>query len=149
MSLATTVARILSVIDGTTGVENVTDGRVTETVRSDAESARNVSTGEVIQSWEVLATPKPSLHGADGFTETELDVEVVAHYAHADGTIATFRNLLDAVGLRLIDPAVGFPQVTAEGIVFSESPEWPVRLPTGQSAWRARFRFSLYDTSTT
>lgn len=149
MSLATTVARILSVVDGTTGVENVTDGRVTETVRSTAEAARNVSTGEVIQSWEVLATPKRVPHGADGFLETELDVEIVAHYAHASGTRATFRGLLDDVATRLADPAIGFPQLTPEGVTVPEFPEWPVKLPTGQSAYVARLRFALWDTSST
>jgi hypothetical protein len=149
VSLATTVARILSVVDGTTGVENVTDGRVTETVRSTAEAARNVSTGEMIQSWEVLATPKRVPHGADGFLETELDFEIVAHYAHASGTRATFRSLLDAVMVRLADPAIGFPQLTPEGVTVPEFPEWPVKLPTGQSSWTARIRGSLSDTSST
>lgn len=149
MSLATTVARILSVVDGTTGVENVTDGRLTETVRPTAEAARNVSTGEVIQSWEVLATPKKALHGSDGFRETELDVEIVAHYAHASGTRATFRSLIDDVMERLADPSIGFPQITPDGVLVIEFPEWPVKLPTGQSAYVARLRFSLWDTSST
>lgn len=149
MSLDTSVAHLVSVVDGTPGVENVTDGRIMETVRAAAEAARNVSSGEVIQSWEVLATPKRVPHGADGFLETELDFEIVAHYAQASGTRATFRSLLDAVMIRLADPSIGFPQLTPEGVTLAEFPEWPVKLPTGQSSWTARIRGSLWDTSST
>lgn len=149
MSLATTVARILSVVDGTTGVANVTDGRVMETKRVEAEAARSVAIAELLQSWEVLPTPRKAIHGADGFLETELDVEIVAHYVQASGTRATFRGLLDDVMERLATPSIGFPQLTPEGVILAEFPEWPVKLPTGQSSWVARLRFSLWDTSST
>jgi len=155
VSLQTTIDRIVSVIDAVAGVENVTEVPLTLTSRPDAEAARNVSVGEHVQSWEVHATPRPVHHGAGGYLETELDVEVVAHYRHAADvgggvpSLRAFRVLLDAVGSALLDPTSGFAQIKDSVIVPVEIPSVPVKIPTGQSAWRARLRFELWDVSST
>lgn len=155
MSLATTIARALACIRAVASVENVYAAPLTKTIRSTAEAARNVSTGESVQSWELTFAPSPRQRGVSGYRETELEIEIVAHYKHsenADGddpTMVAFLVLLDAVGNALVDPATGFPQATEEGVSMTERPGFPVKLPTGQSALRARLRLVLWDTSST
>lgn len=145
MTLATTVAKAVTVIDGTDGVENVYSAPLTEVVRSDAEDARGVAPGTYAQSWEVVAMPRVVHGGASGMLTTELDLEVIAHWRHADGALVAFRTVLASVMDRLADPSVGFPQLKPEGVLDLETPEMPVKLPTGQSAYRARFRLSLWN----
>lgn len=155
MSWQTSIDRFVSVVAGTTGVENVKEAPLTITDRAAAEAARNVSTGEAVQSWELIAMPVDKHHGCDGFLETEAVFEYVAHWKHAEDegagvpSLRAFRAKLQAVNARLLDPAVGFPQIKDAAIVPVETPERPVKLPTGQSAWRARYRFELWDTSST
>lgn len=157
MSWSTTVAKILSVIDGVSGVDNVYETPLTKTSRAAAEAARGVTTSgaATLQSWEVSIQPRPTHHGAGGYLETEAVVEVVAHYRHDEDvgssvpSLRTFRELLAAVGEALLDPTSGLPQIRDSVIVPVEVPDRPVRLPTGQSAWRASFRFELWDVSST
>lgn len=152
MSIATTIERVLACVAAVPGVGNVYGEVSSETNRADAEAARNVLDGSSIQSWEFTFSPVVKAHGADGYIETELEVEFVAHYRHTAGdatSLAAFRELLAAVGEALLTPDTGLPQVTEDGIVPVEVPERPVKLPTGQSAWRARNRFRLWDTSST
>lgn len=155
MSLQSTIDRILTVLRAVSGVENVYEAPLTATLRDEAEEARGVASGETVQSWELHVAARPVHHGAGGYLETELSVEIVAHYRHAADvgagvpSLRAFRVLLDAVGAALLDPTSGLPQVKDSVIVPVEVPERPVKLPTGQSAWRARLRFELWDVSST
>ena len=154
MSLSTTITRILTCVGAVSGVDSSTvfETPRTPTVRSTAEALRNVESGQAIQSWEFSFTPVPKARGVNGYNETELEVEFVAHWKHVDGdatSLPAFRTCLDAVCTALLDPSTGCPQVKDEGVQVVEAPGLPVRLPTGQSALRARYRFSLWDTSST
>lgn len=154
MSLATTVSRILACVAAVSGVDATTvfETPRTPTIRSTAEGLRNVAAAEAIQSWEFSFTPRPVARGINGYNETELEVEFVAHWKHVDGDAASlpaFRTCLDAVCTALLDPSTGCPQVKDEGVQVVEAPGLPIRLPTGQSAIRARYRFTLWDTSST
>lgn len=155
MSWQSTIDRIVSVIAAVSGVENVYEAPLTETSRPAAEAARNVESGQAIQSWEIIAAPVPQHHGVDGYLETEAEIEYVAHWKHAKDvgggvpSLRAFRAAIQAVNSALLDPASGLPQIKDSVISPVETPEKPVSLPTGQSAWRARYRFTLWDTSST
>lgn len=150
MTLATTRTKIQTVIDAVTGVDNVYVASLTKTRRADAEAARGVADATDLQSWEIVASPEVLHGGADGYRHTELDVEVVAHWVHteASDSLGTFLAKLEAVMDALADPA-NFPQLDVEGVRMRERPDMPVKLPTGQSAYRARLAFRLLDVEST
>lgn len=149
MTLATTRARLLTAISGTTDVGNVHSRIRDDLDRPDAEAAY-IASGAV-NSWEVSDTPRREHGGASAMDRTVLDVTVTAHYKadDANDSHGAFVTLLDAVMVRLMDPTVGFPQITEEGIQIVEAPDRPVRLRTGHSALRCVFRFTLWDVAST
>ena len=152
MTLATTLTRITDTIGAVAGITDG-DGVVHNRIRTGIEMALSEAyyLGAVgINAWEVNLDPEAQLGGADGYQHTEASCEVLAHYfaSDSDDSRQTFMLLLSAVQTALLTPA-NLPQVTAQGIRLAEAPTRPVRLPTGQAAYRARIRFRLWDTSNT
>lgn len=151
MSWASTIARILSCVSGTPGVDNVYEAPLAgeSPVRSAQEVARNVEVGQVIQSWELQAEAAPRVEGVDGYQETGGKFTLTAHYAHRAGSLVVFRDLVRQVGERLLDPTTGLPQIRDGVVEPVEMSDTPVKLPSGQSAWRAVVRFATWDVSST
>lgn len=149
MSLATTLALCVAVVDGTAGVGQVHSRVRTATDRDDAETAM-VDAG-AINSWEISVNPSRLHEGASAETRTALEVDILAHWKHDDAgnSRADFVTAIEAVMTRLADPEIGFPQIDEAGITLTERPDVPVRTRTGASAYRARLRFNLLDVEST
>lgn len=148
MTLATTQAKILTVLSGAT-CANVHSRVRNDIDRADAEAA--LISGGAVQSWEVSSRPETVLEGCDGYYSTELDVEILAHWKAADAgdSRGAFMTQIAAVQAAILHRTNGFPQVKEPGVALVEFTETPIRLRTGQSAYRARLRFRLWNVSNT
>lgn len=149
MSLATTTAKIITVLTTGASCANVHSRVRNDLDRADAEAAM-ISAG-AIQSWEVSAKPETVLEGCDGYYTTELEVEILAHWKadDANDSRAAFLAKLADVQAALMHRTSGFPQIKEPGVQVVEFTDTPIRLRTGQSAYRARLRFRLWNVSNT
>jgi len=149
MTLATTRARLLSVIGAVEGVGQV-HSRVRNSLDRDEAEDAHLSEG-LINSWEVSDTPRRVHGGASAMDRTELAVECLAHYRADDeeDSHGDFVTLLEAVFAELMDPITGFPQIDESGIQVLESPHTPIKLRTGHAAYRCKFAFTLWDVEST
>lgn len=151
MSLATTKARLLSVIGGVSGVAtaNVRARIATDIDRADAEAAY-IASGAV-NAWECILIPGVKHGGASGLYRSTARVKVYALFRAADAadSFGTFVALIESVMLALAVPTSGFPQLDEGGIRVDELSETPVLLRTGHSAYRCAFSFDLSDVDNT
>jgi hypothetical protein len=153
VTLPTSRARIATVIGATTGITGGA-GLVHDRIRTGIErslvEAYYLGSGGV-NCWEIELDPEALHGGASGYLHTEGDCEVLAHYMAADASASrnTFSDLLALVQYRLLDPTTGMPQITGAGVRLLERPSRPIRLVTGQAAYRARLRFRLWDVAQT
>lgn len=152
MSWSSTIAAILAAVDGVAGVENVYERPLAgeDVSLATQEAKRSAIVGGTIQAWELEAAPRAVERGCDGYQETELDAQITASWVHTAASLTAFRDKLRLVAEALVAalPQMKQPESGGGGVETSIEPE-PVRLPTGQSAWRATVRFSLWETSTT
>lgn len=148
MTLATTRARILTILEGA-GCKNVHSRVRNQLERADAEESL-IADGQV-QAWEVSDKPEAMIEGCDGYYTTELEVEILAHWRanDAEDSRGEFVTQIVAAQAALLHRTDGFVQVKEPGVVLVELTETPIRLRTGQSAYRARLRFRLWNTSNT
>lgn len=148
MSLSTTRAKIVTILVAAGCPSAVVHTRVRNDIdRADAEAAY-ISSGAV-QSWEIIDRPEGVIEGCDGYYTTELDVELLAHWKadDANDSRGAFLAQIAAVQAGLLHRTTGFIQIKEPGVVVAEFTETPIRLRTGQSAYRARLRFRLWNTS--
>jgi len=150
MSLATTVAKIQTVLEAVTGVTNV---RARPGVPIDLEEAREtwLTDADLLQRWTIFYATSVVLGAANANQHVELDVRVVAEwrYDETDDSYIDFADRLAAAQLALADPSTGFPQISEEGVLPVESPGEPVRIETGEGAYRASFAFHLINVTDT
>lgn len=150
MSLATTVAKAATAIEGVAGVENVRSRPGIPLDYGDATLTWLTESGE-IQRWTLYYATFLELKGA-GNEEIELAVRVVAEWSYREANPDNFINfatLLMNVQLALADRTTGFPQIKEPGISVVEAPGDPIRIETGEAALRAQFGFDLLSITDT
>ena len=149
MTLATTIARMQSVLESVPQTGHVHDRIRTDVDRGIAE-ADYIHNGKV-NCWEFSIATSGVHEGASADDRHEAEVLLVAHWEHDDqgNSHNDFVLALDAVIAALINPVSGFPQIGDERLAPQERPDKPIKLRTGQSAYRAVLRFVLLDVSST
>ncbi len=149
MSLATTVARIGTVLESVAGVENVRLRPGLPTDRALLEETLLTDSG-LAQRWVVWSSSRVTQAGIDP-GHPELDVRILAVWAYREDedTFADFAEILQAVGIALSDPVTGFPQLDENGIETLEEPGDPVLEESGLGVYRTLLGLHLLDVVST
>lgn len=149
MTLATTIARAKSVAEGVSQVGIVHVQRLSGVLERE-ELERLISSGDSLNAL-FISFEVHEVHEGAQLTRTECDVHVDWWY-RADSEAESRQAMLigtQALQLAWMQPTTGFPQIAPGGFSTLIRPDEPVRLSTGHTAYRSRFRFGLLDVTST
>jgi len=146
VSLATSVARIASILEAVAGVFNVNVGPLITRDRLEAEGEQFI--GQHLRSWVIQYVIQVGHLGVQASAHTELDVTVIARHEVQEGreqeTYTEFSALLEEAAQALIVEGSGMPAIDEAGVTIDFTSE-PQITDTGHLCWEAQLRFHLLD----
>jgi len=149
MSLATTILKIATTLEGVDGVQNVQAAPIPTTDREEAE--RQEFRDLHLRSWRIAYTCQIMHLGAQTAAHTEVDVVIRARHEVIEGrtveSFAEFASLLESAAQALALPS-GLPQISDPGVQI-ESGDVPFVTDSGHLCWEAVLRFHLLDVTST